>query len=409
MKRRLLALLLTIILALTLVVPALMEGGGVPLPTESTVKTLPDNYFVKLPASGSSIMSPAPYAIITAADWVKDTFKISWKTFVAKDVMLNGCYDVSKLITGVKKESYLVIPQDGTIVTTGKQEVLTASKMASLSSLISSGSKVEIYRLLEPAKKPAVPKPTFVDENNKTFAIYAFTGTTATMEYQKLGAASWTSIADNTMKIELEEYKVEYYVRADGVGTATSVSASVKVTVPALANAPTTKLDVSKGEIKLKKDWQVRVASSPTSVITLAAAKTLAIGDKTDIDNGTISRTESYIEFRVPSGKKAGSTWSRLYLNVGKGDVLDNNKVGNYFTFAAKNTVTVVGSIPIQAKINNKWKNVKSIKYSDFALTDKNGTLEVRMAGTKTKLPGASSILKINATGELSLEAAPTT
>lgn len=406
MKKRLLALILTMILALTLVVPAFMDDGGVPLPTG--VKELPPDYFVKLPASGTSIMSPAPYAIISAEDWVKETFRIPWKTFVAKEVMLNGKYDISKLISGVKKESFLVIPQDGTIVTTGKQEVLNASKMASLTSVMTA-TNVEVFRVLKPADKPKAPKPSY--DKKDGYATYTFTGTAVEMEYQKLGASSWTPITNSIMEIKQEEYKVEYYIRAKGVGTATSVSASVKVTVPALTNAPTTKLDIAKGEIKLKKGWEVKVSGDAT-VTSLAAAKTLLIGEVTDIDKGTISRNEQYIEYRVPpTEKKAGSTWSKLYLdNVGLGEELKGDaKV--FFTFGAKNTVAVVGSIPIQAKIKEKWKTVKSIKYTDFAFASGSaeGTLEVRMAGTKTKLPGASSILKINATGELTLTGLPTT
>lgn len=405
MKKRLVALFLTLMLALALVVPALMEGG-IALP--ANVSQLPENYMLAIPASGTSFMSPAPYAIVSKTDWAKETYRIPWKEFVAKDIMINGNYDISKIV-GVKTESYLIVPKDGSIVTKGASDKLNAKTMASLSSIMTA-SNVEIFRLLEPAKKPTIAKPTFRDgdkdkaeEKDKSFAVYTLTGlTVGTIEYQKLGATEWTLITTPTLEIPLEEYKVEYYFRQRGEADKTGVSASVKVTVPALANAPSTKLDVAKGEIKLKKDWLIRIKYGNTTFYEtpspLTAAKTLSIGSDTDFDKGTIAATVTSIEYRVQSGKKAGSTWATLYLSVSKGETLSGS-TSEYFTLGAKNIISVVGAIPVQIK-NSKgvWKTVKSLKLTDFS-TD--GTVEVRMAGTKTKLPGASRVLKIDEKGKL--------
>jgi hypothetical protein len=389
-KKRLLALILTLMLALALVVPALMSDL-----VPSTSNAPP--HIIRLASSGTSVVRD--YAVVTAAQWNATRTSIAWRDFGAANVMLNGEVDISKIIN-VNAPSFLIVAQNST--------VRNNKTMASLSSLANTGPNPEYirYDLLVPARRPAITRPTFFDDSDGSpNAKYRLA---PGLEYQRIGERTWLDVPQPEWDIPLNEYRVEYLVRTKGTADENAASQTVKLTVPALANAPAAKLDIVRGEIKTRSGWIVNtnLPGSTSTGTSLSAARTFTVGNNAEnLAEGRIGSTSTKFMYRVPStANRAGSGWATLHIGFDNNGSLAADKVGDYFVLTARN-VLVIGAVPIQANVRGRWKTVKNIKFNEIPATG----VEVRMAGTRTRLPGASIMLKLDQTtgterGKLSFE-----
>jgi hypothetical protein len=372
-------------LAFTMLIPALMANSS------SMPAAPPQDNFIKLAASGTSLIRD--YAIITAAQWEATRTSVAWRDFGAANVMLTGEVDISRIVN-VNSPSYLVVAL--------KPDTRVNKTMASLSSL-AEGTDFIRYNLLIPAARPSIVRPTFFDDP-VTGAPNAKYRLVTGLEYQKLGDRSWADVPHPEWNIELNEYRVEYFVRTKATSER-AASQTVRLTVPALAAPPTARLDVIRGEIRARSGWIVKTDNPASGTGTsLSSARTFTVNNiEENLAADRIGRTSKEFMFRVPSTeRRAGSTWTTLYIGFGSSENLDGDRVNDYFALTARN-ILIVGGIPVQANVGGRWRTVKNIRFSDFTPATGIGTIDVRMAGTRTKLPGEQRTLWFDrATGELS-------
>ncbi len=385
MKKRLLALALTIVLALSISIPAF--AGIVPSPSWYS-------------GSGTSLVAGAGTAI-TAGEYFKvkgDTVdydaygflpannntKISWKKIEAKDVTKNGYFSLEKLMSKPGTLYFVtggVPTATGTSVPTGKNAISFTIKERA----------TKLNKTTTPALIYSYTPYGIVKANFATATGLEFT-------YANM-ADSWQEL-DNITNIAVLTFKRDLWVRTAATEEK-AASVPFKISVPATKEAPALKYDVSKGTIVLKAGMYVcdtidgtyvevtntnkiaKVNSSPTS---MSAAEI-----NVQCNAGTLF-------YRIPStdaakpGTKTGRFSPTAQLNgyVSTGD----------FFFTVKG-LQVTGGKVIEMKIGTgadaKWKKIKSIKNEDL------GTITVRVVGDKYILPGPESIITFDKdTGEVS-------
>jgi len=392
MKKRIMSLILTLMVGFMLITPTLMQGASFPSASSHPYPGTPSSLFIELTvnASGTSIRD---YVIISEKQWEATRTSITWRDFGAANIALDRTVDISRLVN-VREPSYLIVSRHPDLRNNKNVDTLSASLSSLSPGEILGGYSV--IKLLPPATRPSVPRPAFEDIDGEPHAIYTFADN---LEYQKLGERAWRSpdkipgwsSTGNGWRIKLQEYRVEYFVRTAASGS-TSASQAVKLTIPAMANPPTARLNIINGEISARVGWAARTISSDGTIIssiTSLSVRTLTIGHSEDnLTLGQLSRLADKFEFRVPSTQnRAGSAWTTLSLDVGRSANLTGN-VNDYFELTARN-VFVVGGIPIQANIGGRWRTVKNIRFNDFLPANAPvGTIQVRMAGTRTRLPG---------------------
>lgn len=396
MKKRLLALSLVLALTLALGIPALMAGGA----TSDAAATLPNNTWI-------DVASVSSYAVVKT-DGYGDASKLSWKATVAtKDNRM----DFAK-IAAVKDASYLIIAPGAV------NDVKTAApKVASLSSL----TGVEFFKLLPAGTKPTGDgfKPTYYDEEG-VVAMAKIAGLTADFEWIYANAAgTWEPGVAGGKTFDVKPFKQEIWVRAKATTTA-GPSASVKISLAALAADPVVKLDLVKGQIKAKAGWLVgtvdgvmtaTLTSQSKGTITLSASATSL---NVDAPVYNISESGYQLYFRVPAsadGKKPGSGITVLSLEIPNADekIFDIGAVSpnELFNLTTKD-VQVIGGVPVQILTGSgtsaKWKTVKALKLGDGKDINFGGSVKIRIAGTKSVLPGTEYTLKLLGEGALTIE-----
>ena len=402
MKKRLLTLVLSLILALSLAGPAMMtEDTSPPEPAESpSPSSAPEppppieppasfaalSSFIRLQTLGASFIRD--YAMVEQSRWTAHSTQIAWKDFGAANVTPDGTVDITNIVN-VRNPSYLFVSRNPEL----KSKKTMGALAASLSSFVQ-GTDYNIYNILPPAAKPSIPRPVFSD-NADGSPVSKYTFTADGLEYQKLGEKDKWKEVPAEWNIELEEYRVEYSVRVKATAEK-AASLPVKMTVPALAAPPSVKLDIIKGEIKAKNGWQIKTDIT-AGVITLNSARTFTAGHSEDnFEKGEIGEGSKLFMFRVPSsadGKRAGTAWTTLHINFERSPALDGD-ADDYFALTARNVI-ITGAVPIQINVGGRWKTVKNIKFNEIHDTD---GVQVRMAGTRTKLPGDIKTLYLDKT-----------
>ncbi|MCL2080552.1 MAG: hypothetical protein FWH16_00465 [Oscillospiraceae bacterium] len=385
MKKRFAALFFVI--AFSLIIMATVSGmpdfEGASAPP--TILELPQVYNADGTAAGTK------YAIIPHDKITSANAGVSWKDF-GNAVLPGDKADITKLLN-TKTVSYLIIPKTADLAT-----IKTIEALADIG--------YDIYKLLPPEAKPKINKPTFTEADGVIFAVFDFDPDK--YQYQMTGETTWENcndVVDGKFAVPLREYRVDFNFRLMPADAEKNTpSQAIKVTVPAMANPVSTKLDIARGEIKAKAGWEIEVvASGSTKTTTLTSAVTFVTGGDGDISTGSLGDGATMFRYRLKSTTgKPGSEWSEINLNIGISEELSGDPT-KYFTFTGKTNIMIIGAVPIQIKdANGRWKTVKNINASKDIPADTG--VEVRMAGTRTRLPGPPKTLRCDLTdGRLTL------
>jgi len=182
--------------------------------------------------------------------------------------------------------------------------------------------------------------------------------------------ASGSSIA-----IMAQPYKQDFLVRKDD-------TKSAKLSVAAQAAPPALKVNTARGQIGMKKNWEIDVGDGWVKVPD--TVKFLTVSASGTSLAGTADWTIGYqddLKVRVAATeKRPASVESELVWDLFR--VADDVDV-SMFANGLNNRTNVLGGRIIEAFIDNKWKKLKVIP------ADLDGTTPIRVAGNKYTFPSS--------------------
>ncbi len=385
MKKRLLALALTVALVMAVGIPAFATPiAPIAAPSWYTIAS-----GTALAGVGAGIEQSEYFDVKGSTDKTYTFYgfakagatKISWKAIDAKkDLTADGKFNLEKAIGKDAGTLYFV---------TGSKPTATGTSVPAGVDGITFDIKARVAKV---EKTAVTPKYSYDGTN-----VVASIGSATTLEWTYANAAgSWDAI---TGTFGVGPTKTDLWVRTAAT-TENAASPILKVSLAAAKIPTAPKFDLTKGTLAMKVGMEISTNGTTWTTISDTNKVATVNGSDTSLAAAPINiniNDEVSLLYRIPSteGTKPGSLVGTIKISAPQNETAIDAE--NFFL--TNKALMVSGETVIEMKVEKGWKKIKSIKAED--IVGKSAT--VRVPGDKFTLPGDPRTVTVSAAGEISV------